>query len=123
MFDVKQLTAKVTEATNAFVAALTGFVAEARNNTAENRAALVAAIGNYKQAVVDENTVVDLIVETGNTIAKAGYVEQDETARQDEIVDIADDILDAIDDYTTGVDLEVDDDELEDEDDEEVEAE
>ena len=115
MFDVKQLTAKVTEATNAFVEVLTGFVAEARNNTTANRAALVTAIGNYKQAVADENTVVDLIVETGNTIAKAGYVEQDETARQD-------DILDAIDDYTTGADLEVDDDSLED-DEEEVEAE
>lgn len=122
MFDVKQLTAKVTEATNAFVEALTGFVAEARNNTTANRAALVAAISNYKQAVADENTVVDLIVETGNTIAKAGYVEQDETARQDDIVDVADDILDAIDDYTTGADLEVDDDNL-DADEEEVEAE
>lgn len=112
MFDVKQLTAKVTEATNAFVEVLTGFVAEARNNTTANRAALVAAIDNYKQAVADENTVVDLIVETGNTIAKAGYAEQDETARQDDIVDVADDILDAIDDYTTGADLEVDDDSL-----------
>ena len=112
MFDVKQLTAKVTEATNAFIEALTGFVAEARNNTTANRAALVAAIDNYKQAVADENTVVDLIVETGNTIAKAGYAEQDETARQDDIVDIADDVLDAIDDYTTGADLEVDDDSL-----------
>lgn len=122
MFDVKQLTAKVTEATNAFIEALTGFVAEARNNTTANRAALVTAIGNYKQAVADENTVVDLIVETGNTIAKAGYVEQDETARQDDIVDVADDILDAIDDYTTGADLEVDDDSLE-ADEEEVEAE
>ena len=122
MFDVKQLTAKVTEATNAFVEVLTGFVVEARNNTTANRAALVAAIGNYKQAVVDENTVVDLIVETGNAIAKAGYVEQDETARQDDIVDVADDILDAIDDYTTGADLEVDDDSLE-IDEEEVEAE
>ena len=122
MFDVKQLTAKVTEATNAFVEALTGFVAEARNNTTANRAALVAAISNYKQAVADENTVVNLIVETGNTIAKAGYVEQDETARQDDILDVADDILDAIDDYTTGADLEVDDDSLED-DEEEVEAE
>ena len=122
MFDVKQLTAKVTEATNAFVEALTGFVAEARNNTTANRAALVAAIGNYKQEVADENTVVDLIVETGNTIAKAGYAEQDETARQDDIVDIADDVLDAVDDYTTGADLEVDDDNLE-ADEEEVEAE
>lgn len=117
MFDVKILTTKVNDATDAFISALQSAVNEARTNTAQNRVAMVNAIVSYKQAVADENTVVDLVIDAGNKIAEAGYTMQDETSRQDVIEDIADDVLDAVDDFLSGADLETD------EDDEEVETE
>ena len=111
MFNVKTLTEKVTDATNAFISALTDAVKEARTNTTANRVAMMTAIYNYKQAVADENTVIDLVIDAGNKIAEVGYTMQDDTSRQYTIEDIADDVLDAIDDFNTGADLEDDEEE------------